>query len=135
MSAYSIGDVWKAIFTRLTADATLATMVSTRIYDNVPQGTAYPYIANIDPSMVDNDTKDQDGADNTITLHVWSRYDGTKEVDAVLDRLYALLHRAPLGTVGSSKNFMLRVMFAGTVRHDDTYTRHGVIRLRALTVV
>ncbi len=134
MSAYNAGLVWKAMFTRMTADSALTALVSTRIYDNVPQGTVYPYVNNMNPTMVPYDVKEQEGSECTITIDVWSQYEGNKQADSILERIYTLFHRQPLGVIDGRKSFLCLCTLCSLIRQDDVHTQHGVIRFRVLTL-
>ncbi len=135
MSGQTVGAVWKAMWGRMTAAGALTTAVGGRIYDNVPQGTAYPYLSSGDQSATEFDTKDMVGQDAQITINVWSRASGFKETETLLTLLYNMFHRKPLGTLpGGEKSFLLVCTLCNTVRDGDAYTRHGVIRFRVLTV-
>ena len=82
-----------AIFNILNNDSTLDTLVgNNRIYDEVPQGSAYPYIEIGDETTIDGGVKDKDGQEFTQTIHIWSRYRGSKEVKEIAERIYTLLH-------------------------------------------
>ena len=75
------------------------------------------------------DTDDTRGAYVTATLHVWSRYKGRKQVDAILDTLYGLLHRATLARAGYKISDCL-FEFSDVFTEPDGQVRHGVIRFR-----
>ena len=69
----------------------------------LPEGapaTTFPYcvIGNDTSSAWDRD--DTRGAEITITLHFWSRANGFKQVKALMDQAYGLLHRAVLTKAG-----------------------------------
>jgi len=82
-----------AIFTVLEAALTPP------VYDQVPQpadggdDAAYPYVVMGDYKPNQNDTDDEVGFDGTMQVHVWSRYDGNKEVSDIQDLIYTALHR------------------------------------------
>lgn len=128
MSLHSF-NVATAIYSRLTGDATLVGLVE-GIYDDVPQDTAYPYVVIGEETTVNNGSKTLDGQEYTLTLHVWSRYRGFKEVKQIMERIYTLLHNYDLSATGASVA-NLRQEFTSTLMDADGLTRHGVIRFRA----
>lgn len=106
-----------------------------QVFDHVPfepEGAPtanFPFatIGEADATPFDNDTKL--GAYVETTVHVWSRYKGRKEVDEILDQIYALLHRANLSATGYRFVDCL-FEFSDVMTEADGQTRHGVIRFR-----
>lgn len=102
------------------------------VLDDVPQGQAYPYVAVGDMTVADASDKTEDGEDHSITLHVWSRYAGRKEVKGLLADIKSALHDQALSVTGHDL-VMLRFEFANDFLDPDGKTRHGVIRFGAMT--
>ena len=103
------------------------------VYDGVPQGAAFPYVVVGDDSSVEWPVAlDADGEDIDVTIHVWSRYAGGKEVKELMGKVRAALHNRalPLGAGLSLVSF--RCMAERAFTEPDVKTRHGVIRFRAL---
>lgn len=99
MPSTSLNDIKAAIITLLRADGTLAALVS-GVYDEVPQGTAYPYIAVGSMTEVRFNAFGKAGKDTTVTLHVWSQNAGFKEALAITDRVNVLLDNTALSVSG-----------------------------------
>lgn len=105
------------------------------IYDHVPfepEGSPdanFPYgtVGDAETHPFDNDTDLGTYVDTTV--HVWSRYKGRKEVDAAMDVIYGLLHRATL-TAAGYKIVDCLFQFSDVFVESDGETRHGVIRFR-----
>ena len=116
-----------AVHTRLTSQ-----LAGVPVYDAVPQGSAYPYVVIGEDTALAWDTKDTDGHEFTLTLHVWTQGKGRKAAKALMEQIYAALHHQPLSGVGL---VVLRCEYAETMSdEDDTGTYyHGVMRFRALT--
>ena len=77
-----------SIFNILNNDSTLDGLVgNNRIYDEVPQGSSYPYIELGDETTIDAGLKDKDGQEFTQTIHIWSRYRGSKQVKEIAEML------------------------------------------------
>jgi len=65
----------KAIFTALTNNAGLATLIGNppRVYDDPPGMAELPYIQIGEGTESDWSTSTQSGAEHLLTIHVWSR--------------------------------------------------------------
>ena len=83
-----LGDrLQQAIFERLRADTALAALL-TGVYDEVPEGTARPYLTVGDTTFEDASTKDRAATTITFTLFVWTDETGqmqAKELMAAVD--------------------------------------------------
>ena len=76
-----------SIFNILNNDSTLDGLVgNNRIYDEVPQGSSYPYVEIGDETTIDAGLKDKDGQEFTQTIHIWSRYRGSKQIKEIAER-------------------------------------------------
>jgi|TARA_Y100001938_G_C7983594_1_gene375686 hypothetical protein len=119
-----------AIFNTLSNDSTLDSLVgNNRIYDEVPQGSDYPYVEIGDETTIDAGTKDKDAQEFTQTIHIWSRYRGSKETKEIAERIYTLLHNVDISVSGAS--FVdSRNEFFTILLDDDGLTRHGIMRFR-----
>ena len=104
-------------------------------YDHVPfepEGSPdanFPYGTVGDTELVPWDNDSDLGTEVEATIHVWSRYKGRKEVDATIDVIYGLLHRASLTSAGYKVVDCL-FTFSDNFVEGDGQTRHGVIRFR-----
>ena len=121
----------EAIYTRLSNDSTLTSTHGASVYDEVPEGSSFPYVTIGETTTVDYSTKDSIGSDQTLMLHVWSQYRGAKETKNIMDRLHDLLHDYSLSVTGANL-INLRYEFSDLIRDPDGITRHGVIRFRAI---
>lgn len=103
-----------------------------RIYDDAPQSAAYPFITLGQSVVRDWSTGTEDGDEHDLTLHVWSRGGGKKEVLEIMEAIKGVLHDQPL---------MLQDHFLINLRHEfsearldpDGDTFHGIVRYRAAT--
>jgi hypothetical protein len=120
-----------ALYSRLSTDSNLTSTLGAGVYDEVPEGSSFPYVAMGESTSIDFGTKDVDGSENTITIHVWSQYKGSKETKNIMDRLHDLLHNYSLSVSGANL-INLRFEFADLIRDPDGITRHGIIRFRAI---
>ena len=119
------------LYATLNGDATLTNTLGAAVYDEVPEGSAYPYVNIGEETATAFDTKDLAGSQITINLHVWSQYKGSKEAKNIMDRVHTLLHDTSLSVTGFNL-INLRFEFADILRDPDGITRHGVMRFRAV---
>ena len=120
-----------ALYSRLSGDSTLTSTLGAGIYDEVPEGSSFPYAVMGETTSMDFGTKDVHGSENTMTLHIWSQYRGAKESKNIMDRLHDLLHNYSLSVSGANL-INLRFEFTDLIRDPDGITRHGVMRFRAI---
>ncbi len=121
-----------AVRTALLADATLTAIVGTRVFDHTPQDTDFPYVVMGESSGSEFDTKSEEGMEQTIMIHSWSRYRGLKETKDIIAAIIDVLDKAALLVSGHTL-VDLRFEFSDTIPQDDGFTRHGVMRFKAKT--
>jgi hypothetical protein len=140
--------VQQAVFDKLRVNSTLASLLAESvlagsptepaIYDAPPQqqeseaASFFPYVVIGDDTAAEFDTDDVNGQETTITLHVWSRYRGKREVKLVIDALYDALHDVSLTIAGQSTVYCFWE-FAESVPDPDPLIQHGVTRFRIAT--
>jgi len=123
----------QSIFAALGADAQLAALVGPgRVFDDVPQGTALPYVALGSIAAQDWSTGSEDGTEHVFTVHVWSGARGKKQAHEILRAIRATLHDQPLAVAGHSL-INLRHERSEVRRDTDGETVHGTARFRAVT--
>ena len=120
-----------AIYNTLTNDSNLTNTLGTSVYDDVPEGSSFPYIQIGQDTINEYGTKDLDGADTSLTLHIWSQYKGAMQTKNIMDRLHSLLHDSNISVTGFNL-INLRFEFGDILRDPDGVTRHGIIRFRAI---
>lgn len=116
-----------AVYQRLTNYVPLTAPV----YDDAPQGAAFPYITIGDDTLTEWDQDACLGAEATLTLHVWSRERGRKQTKQIQGLLYDALHRYPLTVNGAHAVDCLWEM-SESFLDPDGHTRHGVSRFRII---
>lgn len=124
----------QGIFTTLSS-ATLTdvdgTSIVSRVFDDVPEGTVYPYVVIGEETATNFGTKDKDANEHTLTMHVWSQYRGRKEIKNIMSQLYTSLHNSAINLSGATL-VNIRHEFEQTLLESDGITRHGVMRFRAV---
>jgi len=120
-----------AIYSKLSNDSNLTSVLGASVFDDIPENTPYPYVQLGEDTAIDYSTKDQTGSEVTVNVDVWSRYRGSLEAKNIMDRIHTLLHDSSLSVTGS--NFInMRFEFSDIIRDPDGITRHGVMRFRAI---
>lgn len=126
-------ELQKSIYQRLRNDAGLAQMLGgAKVYDATPQRTEFPYITFGQSVMRDWATATEPGHEHIVTLHVWSRAAGRREVHEIMGAIESLLHDAAL-VVAGQRLVNLRHEFSDARRDPDGETFHGIVRYRAVT--
>tara|TARA_R100001440_G_scaffold72257_1_gene95904 strand:+ start:21448 stop:21852 length:405 start_codon:yes stop_codon:yes gene_type:complete len=119
------------IFSTLNNDNTLTNTLGAGVFDEVLENATYPFVSIGEETAVDYSTKDLDGGEFTINIHVWSQYKGAKQTKEIMDRVHDLLHDSSLSVSGFNL-INLRFEFSDILRDPDGVTRHGVMRFRAI---
>lgn len=122
----------QAVYTRLVAQLT-----GINVYDsppNQPDGmpaSNFPYVVLGDDTLAPFDTDNSVGTSATVTLHIWSRYNGRKEVKTILGQIYTALNRQAANLSASGYAFIDSLYeFGDIIEEADGKTRHGVCRYR-----
>jgi hypothetical protein len=123
----------QAIYTELTGNSALLGLLGgQRIYDDVPERGAFPYVTFAPGAERDWSTGSDAGSEHGVVLHVWSRAAGRKEALAIMEALRGALHDAAL-TLSGHRLVNLRHESSEVRRDADGATVHGIVRLRAVT--
>jgi hypothetical protein len=123
----------QAIFAALSGDSALtAVLGSARVYDDVPERAAFPYVTFAPGLERDWSVGEAVGTEHAVTLHVWSRGAGRKEALAIVEAVRSRLHDATLALTGH-RLVNLRHESSGVRRDTDGETFHGIVRFRAVT--
>src|SRR5262245_50488091 len=123
----------QSIFAALSADAALTALLGPgRIFDDVPQATARPYITLGPATAQDWSTGSEAGTQHAFTVHVWSEAKGKKQAHEILGAVHAALHDQPL-TLAGHRLVNLRHGRSEVRRDADGETIHGTARFRAVT--
>jgi len=123
----------RAVYETLTANAAVTgALGGPRIHDDVPRGAELPYVTMGQSSARDWSTGTEDGEEHTLTLHVWSRANGRRQVQQIMGVVRGALNHAALSVEGH-RHVNLRHEFGEARRDPDGETYHGLMRFRAVT--
>ncbi len=123
--------VQRAVYGLLGADAALMRLVS-GVFDEVPDGQAYPYLTVGEATEAADNTLDRLGRDLTVTLHIWSRGKGFAEALTILDEVVRVLDGAEL-VLDEGVAWRCQYEVAHTLRDPDGITRHVPVTFRVGT--
>lgn len=121
-------ELHKSLYAGLTSHQPLMDVISA-VKDDVEEGQPFPYVTISEPLAMPWDTKNTIGEEVTITLHVWSIYQGKAETYTVMN----LIHEAfsqPLSIEGGFFVFRFQRDQQQVITDIDGETRHGIMRFR-----
>jgi hypothetical protein len=123
----------RSIYQALTNSAELASLLGgDRIYFEAPPAAQFPFITLGQTVNLDWSTGTEDGTEHSLTMHVWSRADGAREVHEILEMIRNVLHDQALAL--EDHYFVnLRHEFMEARLDPDGETMHGIVRYRAVT--
>src|SRR5215470_6410382 len=126
MTASTGWSLQRGICQVLANSSELGSLLSgTRIYDDPPQAASYPFISLGQSMLRDWSTGTEDGAEHLLTLHVWSRAGGKKQVHDIIQAIKSTLHNQPLELV-DRELVNLRHEFSEARFDPDGDTFHGI---------
>ncbi|MBW3114189.1 DUF3168 domain-containing protein [Bacillus sp. MCCB 382] len=128
MTKTSLLALQMSVYAKLASHTPLTSKIS-GVYDEVSEGTAYPYVTIGNPTVNDWGSHTTEGEDITLTLHVWSDYKGKREVYEIFNLILEALTTTLTLSGGFSMEFQRRE-FMEVLEDNVTNARHGVIRLR-----
>ena len=117
----------KALFEKLSAS------LATPVLDDVPAGTAYPYVT-LDYEVTDNTTpiSGKKRENRLFYLSVWSDYPGQAEVKRINAEIADALDEVGL-PLETGTAVSVRVLRTETNREPDGKTYMGAVTLRIIT--
>ena len=123
----------RGVYQALAGSLDLTTLLGgVRVYDDAPQSAPYPFITLGQSVVRDWSTGTEDGAEHDLTLHVWSRSGGKKQVQEILEAIKSVLHDRPLA-LPDHHLVNLRYELSEARLDPDGDTFHGIVRYRAVT--
>lgn len=123
----------RGVYQALVGSSVLTTLLGgPRIYDDAPRAAAFPFVTLGQSVIRDWSTGTEDGGEHELTLHVWSRAGGKREVLAIVEAIKAALHDQPLLLEDHYLVNLCR-QFSEVRLDPDGDTFHGIVRYRAVT--
>jgi hypothetical protein len=113
-----------AIIAKVKADPGVTGLVATRIYETVPEGTAFPYVSYAGSDEVEDDAECIPGSDISVQIDVWSRSVGFPEAKRIC------LHDSDLPLADNALVFIEHTA-TRVFRDADGLTNHGVMVFQA----
>lgn len=125
-------DLQQAVHAILAGDGTVLTLLGgARVYDDVPQGAAFPYLSLTAFTVRDWATGTEPGAEIVFTVSAWSRRAGHKEAHLLADAVRSALHDTSL-TLADHHLVNLRHEASDSRRERDGDTYRVAARFRAV---
>lgn len=141
--------VHDSILARLLADATLVSLLADSIIETSPSEAAIydgkapqfdepedddncPYLVIGDMTGVEFDTDSKNGSEDTVTIHIWSRYRGRHQMRQIMDALHGSLHDSMFSIEGAHLVYCLWE-FSQTIPESNPRLQHGVMRFRIVS--
>jgi hypothetical protein len=119
--------------TALLADTALVTALGgDQVFDDVPREAPFPYITIGDIDTRDWSTQTSRGHEHIVTLHLWSRYRGRKQVQDLIAEVDRILDGGDPPLQGH-RLVNLSTVFWTAQREPDGEVYRGTVRLRAVT--
>ncbi|MBZ9674810.1 DUF3168 domain-containing protein [Mesorhizobium sp. ES1-1] len=126
-------DLQQALFQRLRSDKSLSALLGgAGLLEQPADNVAFPYVTCGQTRAFDWDPGAKDSADQLITLHVWSKAQGDKETQAIMERIKARLADAVL-VIGPRGQTRLVLEFSEARYDEELLVHHGLLRFRAMT--
>lgn len=117
-----------ALYKLVSSDAAIRNLTG-RVYDTyAPTEAAYPYTVIGEWTEVSDDILARQGRQATVSIHVYSRYQGSSEIKRIVNRLTELLARASLDVSGW--NAVSSELESTVTLVEPGPTQHAVCRFR-----
>lgn len=131
-----MGSIQKAIYARLSADATLTSLGVLGVFDAVPHKQATPYIVIGDGTEIPFDTFGKGGHDDTVAIYTYTGGDesaeGFKPGLDIASRIATLLEDTALTIESHGTSVMCDCEFTQTLREEDGVERQVLQRFRVV---
>jgi hypothetical protein len=122
-----------AVNTTLRAASAVTALVSTRIYDEVPQNVTFPFIEFGDSQEIDDGHDCGDGAVEVfLDIHIWSRSSGQVQAKTIAGAVKNALHMTSPSLSSGWRCVEIMIQDARAVPDPDARTSHIVMTCRAM---
>ena len=122
----------KSIFEVLSTDSALTTLLGgAKVYDNVPDNTAYPYVVLYILPFIDRGNHTLEGLECELQVSVWHQERGNLPIQNIQKRIDELLHLAEPCIDGWNITGLRRT-FVDIVTDTDNITKQGIQRFKLM---
>ncbi len=124
----------RTIYTLLSGDAALIALIgSGKVFDHVPDNTAYPYVVLHITPWNDRGSHNTEGFETEFQITTWYRAPGRGDlkVQDIQARIDTLLHTVDISISGWN-TLVLRRTFVDILTDDDGVTKQGIQRFKLL---
>lgn len=135
MATESSWDVQAAVYSQLTTASALTAQLANganSILDHVPAGTAFPYVVIGDMATGPMDTQRYGGYDIDLSIHIYSRASGMKEVKSIMAAIFDALHDQTF-SVPNQILILCQQTSAQAALESDGITRRGLQNFNIIT--
>ena len=133
MAASAAWSLQESIYLALTTDAPLTALLGgANVFDDVPQDVSFPYVTLAQSEARDWSTGTEDGSEHIVTVQVWSRAGGKKDVQGIVQAIKDVLHDADLALT-DHRLINLRQELSEARLEADGETYRATLRYRAVT--
>jgi len=136
VSRSPVNPLQAALVAELKGDSALIALLGGRqaVYDQPPEGEAYPYIRVGDHLSIPDNDLTSFGRQVTVTLHIWTKVRSNKPGQDIAARIVELLdHQPDALTVTGHRVVSIRAEFDQALTDPDPQIRHHVLRFRVIT--
>lgn len=102
------------------------------VYDDIPKQAAYPYVVMGEMTGTDWSDKFEPGQEVFSTKHIWSQYQGKKEVVEMGDAILQALSKSTLDLAPNFRAVLQDLDLNDFLMDIDGKTRHVILRHRYL---
>lgn len=128
MASQSYYLLQKAIYEKLTGNSALMALVSS-VFDHIPQSVNFPYITIGDAIIHDFSNLKKSGNDYQLSIGIWSREAGHKQITDITEIIYGLLHNGTIAVTGKTL-IMMRIVSNATNLENDGVTYHAFVKVQ-----
>jgi hypothetical protein len=116
----------KGVFRLLTDNVITIGEHVVKTYDAVPEDAVMPYVTLGSFTNKPGGSKDIDKSDVSLQIHIWSAYEGKREVNEIADDVTAILTSLPINLAADGFNVMSQDIDFFEAFPEDPEGYHGV---------
>lgn len=124
----------KAVAELLLADVDLVALVGGRIFEEVIEGSEYPYVVLGATQEVDDSVQCLDASEIFVDVDVWTNTPGFGENKRITTAVKRILHNASI-TMAEERCVLFEHRITRTFLDQDVIVKHGIVTFRSLTEI